>query len=69
MYIPRSVIKKILKEAGAERMSEEAVSIFHNNINKIAFTMASRSVKLAKHAKRKTISSSDIKLAVQTAEA
>lgn len=69
MYIPRSAIKKILKEAGAERISEEAVSLFHNNINKIAFTMATRSVKLAKHAKRKTVAPSDIKLAVQTAEA
>ncbi|MGC8571841.1 MAG: histone [Candidatus Micrarchaeia archaeon] len=64
MYISTSTIKKILKEAGAERVSDEAVIAFQENIDKLAYKVATRSVKFAKHAKRKTIDPSDIKLAM-----
>lgn len=63
MYIPRSTIKKILKEAGAGRVSNDAVEAFHKDMNRMAFTIATRAVKLAKHAKRETVRASDIKLA------
>ena len=65
MYIQRSTIKRILKEAGAERISDDAMDILHVHLNKTAFTVATRAVKLAKHAKRKTVGASDVKLAVQ----
>ncbi|MGC8649049.1 MAG: histone [Candidatus Micrarchaeia archaeon] len=64
MYISTSTIKKILKDAGADRVSNEAVATFHSNINKFAYKIATRSVKFAKHAKRKTVDTSDIKLAM-----
>ncbi|MCL5433644.1 MAG: NFYB/HAP3 family transcription factor subunit [Candidatus Marsarchaeota archaeon] len=64
MYISTSTIKRILKEAGAERVSNDAIMIFHENINKFAYKVATRSVKFAKHAKRKTVDSSDIRLAM-----
>jgi len=64
MYISTSTIKKILKAAGADRVSDEAVIAFHSNINKMAYKIATRSVKFAKHAKRKTVDTSDIKLAM-----
>ena len=63
MYISKSTAKKILKEAGATRVSDEALAEFYESINKIAYSIASKSVKLAKHAKRKTLEASDIKLA------
>ncbi|MFI5412681.1 MAG: histone [Candidatus Micrarchaeales archaeon] len=63
MYIPKSTIKKILKEAGAQRVSDDAAEMFHRDINRMAFTIATRAVRLAKHAKRKTIGASDVKLA------
>ncbi len=63
MYIPRSTIKKILKEAGAKRVSNEAADVFHKDMNRMAFTIAQRAVRLAKHAGRKTVGASDVKLA------
>jgi histone H3/H4 len=65
MYISESSIKKILKEAGASRISKEASSAFHDQLNRFAFEVASKAVRLAKHAKRKTVAGSDIKLAFQ----
>ncbi|MCL5404455.1 MAG: NFYB/HAP3 family transcription factor subunit [Candidatus Marsarchaeota archaeon] len=65
MYIKKSSIRKMLKEAGAQRVSKEALDAFHQTINKLAFDAASKSVKLSKHAKRKTVEESDIKLAFQ----
>ncbi|MGC8623029.1 MAG: histone [Candidatus Micrarchaeia archaeon] len=63
MYISKSTAKKILKEAGATRISDEALAAFYESINKIAYEIAGKSVSLAKHAKRKTLEPSDIKLA------
>lgn len=63
MYIPKSTVKKILKAAGAKRVSNEAADAFHKDMNRVAFTIAERAVKLAKHAKRKTVDLSDVRLA------
>ncbi len=63
MYISKSTAKKILREAGAIRVSDEALAAFYENINKLAYEIASKSVSLAKHAKRKTLEPSDVKLA------
>ncbi len=63
MYISDSVVRKILKEAGAARVSEEACTEFQKRLNKLAFDAASKAVRLSKHAKRKTVEASDIKLA------
>ncbi len=65
MYISENSIKKILKEAGATRISADASSELHKYINRLAFKTASRAVKLSRHAKRKTIEISDIKLACE----
>ena len=65
MYIPKSTIKRILKEAGAERISDDAMMLFHSHINKTAYAVATKAVRLAKHAKRKTVGAADVKLAVQ----
>ncbi|MGB9732320.1 MAG: histone [Candidatus Micrarchaeia archaeon] len=63
MSITESTAKKILKESGAIRMSNEAVSEFSRLINKYAYSIAKKAVKLAAHAKRKTVEKSDIELA------
>lgn len=65
MYIKRSLVKRMFKDAGASRVSDEAVNVFQNRIEKIAFDAAVKSVKLSKHAKRKTVYISDVKLAFQ----
>lgn len=63
MRITKMTIKKILKEVGAERVSEPAASELARILNKYAYTIAKRAVKLAAHAKRKTVEKADIDLA------
>jgi len=65
MYISKSKIKKMLKDAGAERVSDSAAKSFQDSLNKFAFGVAKKSVKFCNHAKRKTVEESDIKLALQ----
>ncbi len=63
MYISKTTIRKILKEAGATRVSEEAVAAFHVSANRFTFGVAKKAVGFASHAKRKTVDVTDIKLA------
>lgn len=63
MYISEHTIKKILKEAGAGRISSDASAEMQKHINRMAFSIAQKAVQLSKHAKRKTIDISDIRLA------
>ena len=63
MYIKRSIIKKMLKDAGAERVSDEATSLLHTKLNRMLYSVAVKTVKLTKHAKRKTVAESDARLA------
>ncbi len=65
MYIKESTIKRLLKDAGADRVSSEAVRVFQSRIDRIAFVAAEKAAKLSKHAKRKTVYGSDVKLAFQ----
>ena len=64
MYISEAAARRMLKEAGASRISDDAVLEFHKHINRSAFEVAQKAVRLAKHAKRKTVEASDIRLAV-----
>ncbi len=63
MYISEHTIKKILKEAGAGRIRSDASAEMQKHINRMAFSIAEKAVQLSKHAKRKTVDISDIKLA------
>ncbi len=65
MYISCATVRKILKEAGAERINKNAELAFQKYLNTTAFSNAKKAVLLAKHAKRKTIEESDIKLAIK----
>ena len=63
MYVSAGTIKKILKEAGAQRVSADAADEMRKYLNRLAFQTAQKAVKLSKHAKRKTVELSDIRLA------
>lgn len=66
MYIRRSVIKKMLKDAGAKRVSNDALDVLQVSVNRIAYSLAFRSVQLTNHRKADTVAESDAKLAVHT---
>jgi histone H3/H4 len=63
MYISEHTVKKILKEAGASRVSSNASAEMQKYINRAAFSVAQKAVRFSKHAKRKTVEATDVKLA------
>lgn len=63
MYISDTTVRKMLKDAGAARVSKDACKEFKRYVDRTAFEVAQKAVKLAQHAKRKTVDASDVKLA------
>ncbi|MBI3027103.1 NFYB/HAP3 family transcription factor subunit [Candidatus Woesearchaeota archaeon] len=62
---PLAAMEKLIKEGGADRVSDKAKVALRNAIEEIAHEIAVKSIKLAVHAGRKTIKAEDIKLAVK----
>ncbi len=63
MSITTLTAKKILKDAGAERISVDAAEELSDIVNRFAFGVAKKAVQLAAHAKRKTVKKKDVELA------
>jgi DNA-binding protein len=64
--LPIAAIDRLIRKAGAERVSEEAAIELGKIIEEVAIDISKQAIDLAKHAKRKTITSEDIKLATKT---
>jgi len=63
--LPLAAMEKILKSAGAERVSDKAKAALKDEIESIAEEIAVQAIKLAVHAGRKTVKAGDIKLAAK----
>ena len=63
MKISKLTAKKILKDSGAERVGDDAARDLSEMITAYAYSIAGKAVKLAGHAKRKTVIKADIELA------
>jgi histone H3/H4 len=63
--IPLAISERILKNAGAQRVSEEAKVAFSDILKEIAEDIGQQSAKISKHAGRKTVQEEDIKLAAK----
>jgi|TARA_B100000809_G_scaffold229728_1_gene243569 histone H3/H4 len=61
-----SSMYRILKKAGAERVSNESAEELRRVIEEIALEIAKNSVEMSKHAGRKTVKAEDVKLASKT---
>ena len=64
--LPLAAMEKVMKSAGAERVSDKAKVALKNVLEEIAEEIAADAVKLAMHAGRKTVKSGDIKLAAKS---
>ena len=63
--LPLAAMEKILKQSGAERVSDKAKAALKDIVEEIAAEIAERAVKLAVHSGRVTVKASDVKLAAK----
>jgi histone H3/H4 len=63
--IPKAPIARIIKESGAERVSEDAKAALADYLEEVARDVAKEANNVAQIAKRKTVKADDIKLAIK----
>ena len=63
MAIPIAAVERLMKKAGAERISPDAILSLENLLSEISEDIARRSVRYMKYAKRSTIKRADIEIA------
>ena len=66
--IPKAPIARIIKDTGAQRVSEDAKAELAEYLEEVARDVAIEANNVAKIAKRKTIKPEDIKLAIKNLE-
>ena len=62
-YLPRLPFERILKKAGAKRVSQDALEEMAKILEEKMMIIAEEAAALAKHAGRKTIIDEDIRIA------
>jgi len=60
--LPKSAVDRLIRKAGANRVSEEAAISLARILEDMATRMSLKAVRLAKHAGRKTVTAQDIRL-------
>ena len=61
--LPLAAMERLMKKCGAERVSEDAKEELREVLEDVAEQVTQEAVKMAAHAKRKTVRSEDVKLA------
>jgi histone H3/H4 len=62
---PLAPIDRIFHKAGAERVGEDAIQALRDILEYIAFDIAVRSIELARHAGRKTVTADDVRTVIR----
>ena len=68
MEIPKAPVKRIIQEAGAERVSADAVDALDEYLEDYAEEVSKKAIEYAKYAKRKTVKAEDIALAIDSSK-
>ena len=63
--IPYAPVERLIRSAGAPRVSETAGIALTEILEQYGLEISTEAVKLAEHAKRKTVKAEDIKLALE----
>ncbi len=63
MVLPQASVDKLIRKAGAHRVSEDAAEELASHLEEIAIEVAREAITLASHAGRKTVKAEDIELA------
>ncbi len=53
-------VERVIREAGAERVSGDAVDKLNKQLEAYCYTLAKSAVEIARHAKRKTVKDTDL---------
>ncbi len=61
--ISKAAVERLIRKAGAKRVSKDAVEALIDVLEDIALDISAQAVRLAIHAKRKTVTAEDIKMA------
>ncbi len=62
MPLPLSSVEKLIRKAGAQRVSKGAAKELASYLNDVATEIAREAITLSEHAGRKTVKAEDIKL-------
>jgi len=65
MTLPNAPVERIIRNAGAERVSKEAVEKLREAVEELGEDIAREAIDLAEHADRNTVTKSDVELATK----
>lgn len=65
MSLPNAPIERIIRKAGAERVSEGAIEELKFALEDLGDEIASESINMASHAGRNTVKEEDVELAMK----
>jgi len=65
MSLPKAPVERIIRNAGAERVSDEAVEALREAVEELGDELAADASKMADYADRNTVKKEDIEMAVK----